>query len=184
MAKGNNKRLTFADYGITALEGIGIGSLIAIGIYAVAFIFEVLACTCHLLTCQDTDTVLSIWSWATFWAVVGVGASGGLTIATIICWAGTVAENREKEAEEARKNSAEWRERRKKQAKKIEELSAKAARDIQDEAKIISNIVNPDYKAKGMMENIMLGFSDIILTEAQLTMYCDELNNQKGEKKI
>lgn len=104
------------------LIGLGTGIAIALALYALGFVLEVLNCTCHIVTCncQGGDLIPIMWSWESFFTVVTFSTAGCAIIGAIAGFFIGLQEIRdiyEKERREAARAALEHRQKNLKELK-------------------------------------------------------------------
>lgn len=86
--------------------GLGIGIAVALGLYALGFVVELLNCACGILACDfDKDDLLPfMWRGDTFFTLLVICAAGGTLIGAIVGAIKGAQEKNARDYEEGQRN--------------------------------------------------------------------------------
>lgn len=159
-------------------QGLGIGVCIGLALYALGFVFELLACTCHALTCQSTEDVLPIWNWETFGSIMAFSSAGGAVIATCIGAAESISARKKRLEKEKYEQGQEAKAHRKENAKNLKSKAHNSLLNCEKNVGKVHNIVTANYRSEHILKQIMDEFAKFPEYEGKLSYFESFFLNQ------
>lgn len=164
------------------LGGAVIGAGVALVLYALGFVVELVNCACHIVTCNcdGGDAIPGMWSGSSFLHVLLFCAIGGAIIGLIY---GIYKMKAAADEEAARKNAENSEAARKQRIKWADEVKQKAlniSSTCERNKSYDKPLVSITYQASTQMKNIMDELTKVAELQGKVDSIANELSKKGG----
>jgi len=166
------------------LGGAAAGAGVALILYALGFVVEILNCACNIISCNcdGGDAIPGMWNGDAFLHVLIFCTIGGAIIGLVY---GLYKMKAAADEETARKNAEYSEKARKQRVKWADEVKQKAlnVNNICEKNKVSDKpLVSTTYQASSEMEDIMNELTKVAELQGKVDSIADELAKKDGDQ--